>query len=287
MSRTYSREEVDEILRRAAVRGRGRDEEPTLSRAELVDAAREAGIDEGAVHAAADEVETGVAAERIPTEDEAVAAWQARHRRQFNTHLLTWLVVCTGLLVINLLAGGALWFQWPLAGWGIAVALQAVGTFRSATPEQITRVKERHRKKTQEARKRIEKQQRKLETEQRSAMQQRAKEQRRLDRARRQDAAALFEVAVEEGVAALMQVATRTLTKVSQRSRNAERKETDFDRYVAARQSRQGRPQRMAVRVAAGDGAAPVASRPETTVRIAEELDHEVDDEAIVQHRRR
>ena len=195
MSRTYSREEVDEILRRAAVRGR--DEEPTLSRAELVDAAREAGIDEGAVHAAADEVETGVAAERIPTEDEAVAAWQARHRRQFNTHLLTWLVVCTGLLVINLLAGGALWFQWPLAGWGIALALQAIGTFQSATPEQIARVKARHRKQTQDTRKRLEKQQRKLEAEQRVVTEQRAKAQRKVDRARRHDTAAVVDAATK------------------------------------------------------------------------------------------
>ena len=75
MSRTYSREEVDEILRRAAARARSSGE-PMLTRDELVDAAREAGIDPSAVHQAADEVEIGLAAPvRLPTEEEAVGAW--------------------------------------------------------------------------------------------------------------------------------------------------------------------------------------------------------------------
>lgn len=275
MSRTYSREEVDEILRRAAQRG-GHGE-PTLSREELVDAAREAGIDPDAVHAAADEVDTGVVLERIPTEDEAVAAWQARRRRRFTTHALTWLVVCGGLLVINLLAGGALWFQWPLASWGILVALQAIGTFQSATPEQLERVRERHRKKTQEARRRLEKQQRKIEAAQRSAAQDRAKQQRKIDRARRQDTAALFEAAVEEGVAALLEAATRTLGEVSKRSRKAERKETDFDRFVAKQKDR-AEPQRVPLRVHVDES---------TGDRIADSLDDEVDAQAEDRQRQR
>lgn len=248
MARSYTREEVDEILRRAAASGG--DGEPMLSREELVDAAREAGIDPGAVHAAADEVETGLTLERIPTGDEAVAAWEIRRRRRFTSHLLTWLVVCTGLLVLNLLSGGAFWFQWPLAGWGIAVALQAIRTFQSATPDQIARVKERHRKSTAAQRRRLASEQQRVHAAQRALAKERVKEQ---DRGRRQEAAALFEAAVEEGVHALMAAATRTLTDVAQRSRKeapAPKKETDFDRYVARKKGLvPSEPERVPLRV--------------------------------------
>ncbi len=251
MSRSYTREEVDEILRRAAMRGG--DGEPTLTRDELVDAAREAGIDPRAVHAAADEVETGRVLMQIPSDDEAVKAWELRRRRRFTSHLLTWLVVCAGLLVINLLSGGALWFQWPLAGWGIAVALQAISTFRSATPEQIENVKERHRRKTAGQRRR-------LEAEQNALAKQRTKQQRSSERARRQDAAVRFESAVEEGVHALLEAATRTLTDVTQRSRKAQppaKKATDFDRYVARQKGvAPVEPERVPLRVEVPDARA-------------------------------
>lgn len=232
MSRSYSREEVEEILRRAAQRA-GAEGEPLLSRQELVDAAREAGIDPEAVHRAAEEVETGVApVERLPTVEQAVVAWDARRRRRFTTHVLTWLVVCAGLLVLNLLAGGAFWFQWPLAGWGILVALQAIATFRAASPEQIERVKQKHRRKLEAERK-------KLEAARRSEEKRRAKAEREQGRDRRQAKVSAFEsafeAAVEEGVAALMDAATRTLTEVARRSRPPPRVETDFDRYVAQR----------------------------------------------------
>ena len=48
------------------------------------------------------------------------------------THLLVYGVVNLGLFVINLLTkgdGGTWWFYWPLAGWGIGLAIHVLVTF--------------------------------------------------------------------------------------------------------------------------------------------------------------
>lgn len=248
MARSYSREEVEEIFRRAALRT-GSDGEPMLSRQDLVDAAHDAGIDADAIHRAAEEVETGlVIPEPLPSEDDAVAAWSARRRRRFVRHVLTWLTICTGLLVLNLLAGGVFWFQWPLAGWGILVALHAIGALSAPSPEQIAKVKERHRRKMQVAQKKRNAELKKLDAQRREHEKRRAKEERKQSRDRRQESATAFESAVEEGVAALMDAAARTLTEVARRSRPPERRETDFDRYVAQKKREQS-GQRVPLRV--------------------------------------
>jgi hypothetical protein len=50
--------------------------------------------------------------------------------RGFYQHLTTYLVVNAALFIINLLTSpGYYWFVWPLAGWGIGVALHAVSVF--------------------------------------------------------------------------------------------------------------------------------------------------------------
>lgn len=247
MARTYTRDEADEIFRRAAQRS-GHDGEPNLSREDLLEAARDVGIDADAIHRAAEEVEIGIMpAPRLPSEGEAVDAWIARRRRRLFRHASVWLVICAGLLAINLLAGGALWFQWPLVSWGIVVALHAIGALGTPSPEQVERVKQRHRKKMQSARK-------KLDAEQRQLEKRRAQAERKRTRDRRQESAAAFEAAVEEGVAALMNAATRTLNEVSRRARPVEKaeppekRETDFDRYVAQKK-REASGQRVPLRV--------------------------------------
>jgi 2TM domain len=47
-------------------------------------------------------------------------------------HILVYLVINAGLFVINMLTrgdGGTWWFYWPLAIWGIALAIHAVVTY--------------------------------------------------------------------------------------------------------------------------------------------------------------
>lgn len=49
----------------------------------------------------------------------------------FYTHAAVYVLVNTGLFVINLLAGGSWWFFWPLIGWGIGLAVHALNVFGS------------------------------------------------------------------------------------------------------------------------------------------------------------
>jgi hypothetical protein len=53
--------------------------------------------------------------------------------RGFYTHLAVYLAVNTLLFLINMITSpGTLWFIWPLMGWGLAVALQALSVFSNA-----------------------------------------------------------------------------------------------------------------------------------------------------------
>lgn len=59
---------------------------------------------------------------------------EARKRAQlklsFFGHLAIYLVVNVILLVVNLLTSpGALWFYWPMLGWGIGVAAHGVTVY--------------------------------------------------------------------------------------------------------------------------------------------------------------
>ncbi|HXF63945.1 MAG TPA: 2TM domain-containing protein [Caldilineaceae bacterium] len=59
---------------------------------------------------------------------------RARRRVQaikgFYIHLLVYLFVNAGLLLINLLTSpGDWWFYWPLLGWGIGLAAHALAVF--------------------------------------------------------------------------------------------------------------------------------------------------------------
>ncbi|MHA6325896.1 2TM domain-containing protein [Roseivivax sp. CAU 1753] len=51
-------------------------------------------------------------------------------RMGFYTHLSVYVAVILLLVVINLLtSSGSLWFQWPMLGWGLALALHALAVF--------------------------------------------------------------------------------------------------------------------------------------------------------------
>lgn len=48
-------------------------------------------------------------------------------RRGFIAHLASYIIVNCFLIFINLWTSpGALWFMWPLAGWGVGLAFHAV-----------------------------------------------------------------------------------------------------------------------------------------------------------------
>ena len=47
----------------------------------------------------------------------------------FYIHSFAFASVVTGLLVVDLVAGGGWWVQWVFLGWGIGLAAHAIATF--------------------------------------------------------------------------------------------------------------------------------------------------------------
>jgi hypothetical protein len=71
----------------------------------------------------------------LPYSEHDAQYHQARQRvlqlKGFYSHLASFVVVITGLVVINLLfTPGYLWFLWPLLGWGIGLLSHAASVFR-------------------------------------------------------------------------------------------------------------------------------------------------------------
>jgi hypothetical protein len=132
-ARQFTNEEAEEILRRALQR----QSEAGLSREDLVAAAREVGVSEGALLEAADEVERG-RAERGVTE-----RLKAEKRGRFVSHATAYAAVSVGLFLLNLATNLATvtdqvprwWSLFPLVGWGIAVAIHAVRALRHPEPD--------------------------------------------------------------------------------------------------------------------------------------------------------
>lgn len=145
--RTYSEEEVREILRRAVER----DVERTgqLGRDNLVAAAAEMGIEASTVFGAITEFEKEQELER---ELESLARGR---RSSFFSSLLTWAVVNAGLFGISVVSDTGGWFLYPLIAWGIALLLAHRRFFLPDAAKDRARAQKRlERRKKEEARRR-------------------------------------------------------------------------------------------------------------------------------------
>jgi hypothetical protein len=134
----YTREEVDEILKRALCRQEARADK--LDRSEIVEAAGELGIGASDVDAAIREVEKKRATfARMEVE----RAWQ---KRKLARAAAIYVVLTAFLLFINLRSGGPSWWYWAAAGWGLAIAVQAIRVWMpSEKDEARIRCRERRR----------------------------------------------------------------------------------------------------------------------------------------------
>ena len=111
-SKQYSKEEVDRIIRRALKLKK----EDSINHQELVDTAREFGIDPQTLSAAIEE-------DKEDFEKERSRRLQLHRRKaRFHRHLWSYIIVIGALLLINTLTAGPWWFQWPALGWGIGLA---------------------------------------------------------------------------------------------------------------------------------------------------------------------
>ena len=65
-----------------------------------------------------------------PSLSESAARKQAKKERDFYGHLTKYVVVMSGLVVLNWLTSpGGWWVIWPLLGWGFGLASHAAKTF--------------------------------------------------------------------------------------------------------------------------------------------------------------
>lgn len=111
-SRQYNNEEVNRIIRRALKL----EQEDAISHQDLIDTAREIGVDPKIL-------ETAISQEQRKFKKEKIRkALLKRRRVGFYSHLGSYLIVNAALLLINSLTPGPWWFQWPLLGRGIGLA---------------------------------------------------------------------------------------------------------------------------------------------------------------------
>lgn len=83
------------------------------------------------------------------TDEYAKARRRAEAKYGFFVHAAVFAAVMALLIIINVVTSpGALWFIWPLIGWGFAVALHGVGVYfladKSAFVDALTERELRH-----------------------------------------------------------------------------------------------------------------------------------------------
>jgi hypothetical protein len=182
VSRTYSREEADEILRRA-LEHQGED---GISHDDLLAAAGEVGIPSSAVEAAVSQLgEHQLVRQRMEL-------LRRKKRRAFARHLLTFLIVNGGVFLFDKFDGGPWFFHYPLIVWAIVLMLTGL---RQLAPGEA----ELQRKAERE-----------LERDRR-----RADRQRQRGRTHLPGAARELESAVQDGVSALMSAAAKAVRDYS------------------------------------------------------------------------
>lgn len=61
-----------------------------------------------------------------------LAQKRVHEKRDFISHLATYIVVCTALGIFNyFFLGGYLWFKWVVFGWGIGIVSHGISLFNT------------------------------------------------------------------------------------------------------------------------------------------------------------
>ncbi len=119
MPRRYTSDEVNAILRRALDR---QGPSGQVTHDELLETARELGIDPVQVEAAAAEQMT------VGVYEAAREEWKIQRKKKFFDHLRSYLIVNSFLLLLSIATGGW-WFIFPLLGWGVGLAFDVSDAF--------------------------------------------------------------------------------------------------------------------------------------------------------------
>lgn len=257
--RSYSREEMEEILRRAAERTVFRAGAPAAVRYDdLAAAAREVGIDPSSLEEVAREVESGRAELARRADEEATVAREIGERRhRWRRRALTYAVVVTFLALLDTMTPGGPWWHFVALIWGLFVAL---GLARAALPPSA-RERERILEKEAKRRKRLERAARRARAaealrtrlEAQYAAIQQELEARRTRADRRARAERELEQAIEDGVTALLTVLARNLERAATRASSPEEPSGEFAEFVRRKKR---------------DGAAVASRSPDVRVRV-------------------
>ena len=224
--RTYTQEEVNEILKRAMKQQTL--QKQGLSHDELVEMANEVGIDRAAVESATAElVETRNDVLAREKEANDLAEERGRLFNRFVSSLFLYVVICGALFFIDTRFTGGQWYYWPALGWGIALllSLRSVlfphGSLMRRRARELKRREREERKALRQARHRQIRQAFGLEPHggmngpppqaHANSFDPRTNEAYRDAEAAVNAGAREFETAVQAGVAALLNVAARKI----------------------------------------------------------------------------
>jgi len=236
--RTYTREEMEEIFRRAAEHTAFQQEGADAIRYEdLVAAAREVGIDAQSVEEVARKVEAERGAIAKKVDDDAVVLHELSERRhRARRSLLTYTIVTAFLVALDWMTPGGPWAQYVALIWGLFVALgfgramlapSQADRQRILTREAKRRAKrereERRSRAAREMKERLQAQQEAIRRE----LADREKRGRELGAASRE-----FERSVEEGVTALLNVLARNIADAGRSAGEETHPQGDIGTYV-------------------------------------------------------
>jgi hypothetical protein len=165
--RVFTQEEVNTILSRAVER-----QNPSaggLTYAELIDTARQAGIDPGAIDVAVNDLESG---QETRAEDDQVNAELARRRwrswRRFSLHFTVYVMFSIFIAAMNIHEGGEQFYPFPILAWGIFVAVHFMAVFFPTvfpSPDRGEGIRRELRKRDEKNRRRVERERRSLGNE--------------------------------------------------------------------------------------------------------------------------
>ena len=111
-TKQYDDNEISRIIRRALKLS----DAHKISHEDLMDTARQIGLDPQIVEIAIKEEQREFKQQRIRR------AVKRRRKAGFQWHLWSYLIVNAALILINRLTPGPWWFHWSVLGWGIGLA---------------------------------------------------------------------------------------------------------------------------------------------------------------------
>ena len=118
-SHQYTSKEVERIIRRALRLNKS----DLISHHDLLDMAKELGLDSKTVETAIEQEQNDIDIEK------SLNFKILRRKATFHHHLWSYIIVICALILINIFTPGPWWFQWPMIGWGIGLAFHFMAAY--------------------------------------------------------------------------------------------------------------------------------------------------------------